>query len=104
MFQKRLELFSGIRYLTLIDATSGFHNLKLHEKSSYLKTFFCPFGRYRYIRLPFGAALGGCMFHKLDEIFTGLPNVFSIADNTLLAGFGEQGKDHNETLQKVLQV
>ena len=33
-----------------------------------------------------------------------MPNVFGIANKNLIAGFDEQGKDNNETLEKVLQV
>ena len=44
-----LPRFAGIIYLTLIDASSGYHNLKLDEQSFYLATFSCPFGRYKYI-------------------------------------------------------
>ena len=33
-----------------------------------------------------------------------MPNVFSIADDILFAGFNEEGKDHNETFDKVLWV
>ena len=38
----------NVKYMSIIDATSGNHNLKLDEKSSYLTTSACPFGRYRY--------------------------------------------------------
>ena len=40
---------------------------------------------------------------KIDEHFSTMPNVFSIADGILIAGFREQGKDHDETLDKVLR-
>ena len=36
---------AGITYLTLIDANTGYHNLKLEEISLYLRTVSCPFGR-----------------------------------------------------------
>ena len=29
-----------------------------------------------------------------------MPNLFSVADDILISGFDEQGKDHNETLGK----
>ena len=41
---------------------------------------------------------------KIDEIFSGMPNVFSIADFILIADFNEPDKDHDETLDKVLWV
>ena len=36
------------KYLSLIGVHSGYHNLRLDEKSSYLTIFSCQFGRYRY--------------------------------------------------------
>ena len=42
--------------ITLVDAHSGYHNLKLDKKSSYSATFACQFGRYRYARQPLGVA------------------------------------------------
>ena len=42
------------------------------------------------------------MLQKIDELFSGMPNVFGIADDILIAGFDKQ--DHDETLGKVLQV
>ena len=64
----------------------------------------CPFGRYRYIRLPFRVAPVGDMFQKIDKLFSNMPNVFGIADDILISGFDGQGKDHDETLDKVFRV
>ena len=73
---------NNVKYLSLIDANSGYYSPKLDERSSYLTTFAGQFGRYKYKRLPFGAAPTGDMFqHKIDEIFKNLPNVFGIADD-----------------------
>ena len=47
----------------------------------------CPFGRYRYIKLPFWLELAGDIFQMIDELFNGMPNVFSIADDIWIAGF-----------------
>ena len=90
-------------HLSLIDVSSGYHNLKLDEKLSYLTTFACQFGWYRYQRLPFGAAPAGNIFQrKMDEIFKDLPNVFGIADDILVLGYDVDGKDHDHTLWRVL--
>ena len=61
---------NNAQYLSPIDASSGYHNLKLDEKLSYLTTFVCKYGRYRYMRLSFGVAPARDMFQrKIDEIF-----------------------------------
>ena len=70
-----------VQYLSLVDASSGNHNLKLDERSSYFTTFAYQFGRYRYKRLPFGAASAGEMFQrKIDKTFKDLHGVFGITD------------------------
>ena len=57
----------------------------------------CLFGRYRYVRLPFGAAPSGDMFKKkTDELLSGVPNVIGLADDILMAGFEKDGRDHNK--------
>ena len=77
--------------------SSGYHNLKLDDKSSYLTIFACQFGRYK--RLPFGAVPAGDVFQrKIDEIFKDLPNVFGSADDILVVGYDVDGKDHENTL------
>ena len=95
-----LPKLNSAKYLSLIDVSSGYHNVKLDERSSYLMMFKCWFGRYRYKRLPFGAASTGNMFQrKTDEIFKEWPNVFGIADDILVVGYEADGKDHDKILQ-----
>ena len=95
----------GVKYPTLINAIPGYHKLKLDKKSPYRTTFSCAFGRFQYIQLSFGVApVGDMLQKKTDDIFSGMPNVFSIADYVILTGFMEQGRDHDATLDKVLRI
>ena len=41
---------------------------------------------------------------KIDELFQGLPNVFGIADDILIAEFDDLGRDHDAILDKVLRI
>ena len=92
------------QYMSIIDANSGYHNLRLDKQSSYLTTFSCPFGRYQYKQLPFGIAPAGDMFQqKIDEIFNDMPNVFGIADNILVIGYEKDCADHDEAVYDVLR-
>ena len=49
-----LPTLANAKVLSVLDAKDGFHQVKLDESSSYLTTFWTPFGRYRYLRMPFG--------------------------------------------------
>ena len=41
---------------------------------------------------------------KIDEIFRCLPNVFGIADDTLIVWYDVKGRDHNMALRWVMQI
>ena len=41
---------------------------------------------------------------NIDKLFQGLPNVFGIADDILIAGFDDMERDHDATLDKVLKI
>ena len=43
-----LPKLNKVQYLSIINASSGYHSLKVDKQSSYLTTFSCPFGRYHY--------------------------------------------------------
>ena len=40
---------------------------------------------------------------KIVELFQGLPNMFSIADNIFIAGFEDMHGDHYATVDKATQ-
>ena len=92
------------QYMSIIDVSSGYHNLRLAMQSSCLTIFACPFGRYRYKCLPFGAVLVGNMFQcKIGcRIFNGMPNVFGIAD-ILVIGYDQDGADHDKAVYSMLR-
>ena len=99
-----LPRLNSVQYMSIIDASSGYHNLKLDKQSSYLTTLSCPFGRYQYKCLLFGAVPEGNMFQcKLDEIFNNTPNVFRIADDILVIGYSKNGADHDEAVYSMLR-
>ena len=89
----------------LSGGSSGNHNFKFDENSSFLTIFSCPFGRHRYVGISIRAAPAGDMLQKkIDTLLSGITNPFGFADAILIVGFDEQGKDQSETLGKVLQI
>ena len=40
---------------------------------------------------------------KIDEIFNDMPNTLGIADDILVVGYEDDGRDHKNTVPKVLQ-
>ena len=81
--------------------THAYWSVKLDETSSYLTTFSTPFGRYRYLRLPFGISASSDLFQlKCNEIFEGLPGVTAIVDDNLI--YGRTREEHDRNLRSVL--
>ena len=92
---------SGAQYFTVLDATSGYWAIPLSKESSILTTFQTPYGRYRYLRMPFGICSAQEVFQKrMDRIFEGLPGVHIIVDDILVAG--STVEQHDERLRATL--
>ena len=84
------------------DLASGYWHISLDEESSLLTTFQTPFGRYRWLRLPFGTSVSSEIFQrKLLEALHGLPGVVCVADDVLIHGRTTEEHDHN--LEKFLE-
>ena len=41
--------------------------------------------------------------HKMDKIFSDMPNIFGIVDDILVIGYDDNGTDHDAVVHKVLQ-
>ena len=94
--------FSNARYFSKLNASQGFWQLCLDERSSFLTTFNSPFGRYRYLRLPFGifSALEG--YHKIiHEIFEGIEGVDTSMDDIII--WGKTKEEHDRSLRQVFE-
>ena len=92
---------TGAKKFTLCDAKDGFHQILLDDASSYLTTFNTPFGRYRWARMPFGISSAPEVWQRrMHEFVEDLEGVEVIADDFLIAGFGETDAEVNLSLEK----
>ena len=92
---------SKAKVFSVCDVKNGFWHVELDEDSSYLTTFGTPFGRYRWLKMPFGISPAPEYFqHRLDQAIEGLPGVRTVADDILISGEGdtvqEAVKDHDK--------
>ena len=102
ILEDALAKLTSAKYFSKLDASSGYWQLKLDDKSSYLTTFNTPFGRYLFRRLPFGFISAQDEFQrKMDEVFEGLPGVTLLVDDVLISGRTRQ--EHDRNLQAALE-
>lgn len=103
-----LPNLADAKIFSVLDAKDGFHQVKLDKSSSYLTTFWTPFGRYRYLRMPFGISSAPEEYQRrMHNILQGLHGVEVIADDILVYGCGateaEYMQDHDNNLTKLLE-
>jgi len=103
-----LPELSKARVFSTVDLKSGYWHCVLAPESSVLTTFVTPYGRYKWIRLPFGLSTSSEIFQKhLIHPLENLPSVLCIADDILIYGTGETDEEatanHDRSLQDLLQ-
>ena len=97
-----LPQLAGGRVFSVCDLKQGYLHCELDEESSLLTTFATPFGRYRWLRLPFGVKVSSEIFQKrLCQALERLEGAKCIADDVII--YGKDVADHNTKLCQFLQ-
>jgi transposase InsO family protein len=90
------------RYFSVVDITKGFWQIRLDKESADICTFVTPYGRYQFLRLPFGLASAAEIFRKyLDAIISGIKGVIAYMDDILI--YAKTIEEHDKIMKEVLQ-
>ena len=101
-FDDVIAELNGKRMFTIIDMRDGFWHIKLDDASSKLCTFNTPFGRYSYLRLPFGISSAPEVFQRKNyELFGDIPNVHIVFDDIIIAVADDA--EHDTALRELLE-
>ena len=91
------------KIFTVLDASKAFWQVKLSEESSKLTTFQTPFGRFRFLRMPYGIKTAPEIFHRIyTDAFKDIPNLVIYIDDILIWANSE--KEMQNTLEKVFSI
>ena len=97
-----LDKLSGAKIFSKLDASSAYWQIPVDEQSSKFLTFNTPFGRYRFLRLPYGIHSASELFQKVvEDILRGVENAANVQDDIVV--WGKDQKEHDKTLQEVLK-
>ena len=90
------------KYFTTLDLRAGYHHIAL-TKDSIKKTGFCvPFGKYEYLKVPFGLAQAPAYFQNLmNKVLTGLNFAIAYLDDIII--FSKTPEEHLKHIKIVLQ-
>ena len=67
---------NGVKYFSTLDLQGGYHHMPLYSASIPETAFMLPFGKYEYLKVPFGLAQTSAYFQELmnkvlkDLLFT----------------------------------
>lgn len=101
-FDELSSRLAGVKFITKLDAASGFFQIPLHENSRDFTTFLTPFGRYRFKRLPMGVNIAPEIYQrKMCELLHDIDNVLIYMDDVIV--FGNSSESHDNTLKIVLE-
>ena len=97
---EHLHKLNAAKCFSLADVKDGFLHIPLDEESSWMTTMHTSYGRYRWLRLPFGITSSPKEFQmRLTTALEGLQGIIYIADTILVYGEGndyeEAQKDHD---------
>ena len=75
--------------------------MKLDAASSLMTTFYTPFGRYKFLRMPFGLGMSQDIFQrKIDQTYENCKDAVGIADDVQV--FGNE-KTHDRNLHDAME-
>ena len=82
---------SGTKYFTKLDACNAYWQIEFDEGSSKLLTFNSPFGRYQFLRMPYGihSASDVCQ-QKIAHIIDGIDGASNSQDDIIIWGSTQQ--------------
>ena len=93
---------NGASYFTMLDLRAGYHHIPL-DKPSILKTAFnSPFGKYKYVKVPFGLPQAPAFF---QELMTGILKDFNFVIGYLddIIIFSNTLEEHLSCIRKVFE-
>lgn len=102
-FEDIAAKLNGAVYYMVVDISHAFSKIWVDEETSKKLVIGTPFGRYRYLTLPYGLPSSSEILQRtMDTIFAGQQNVAIYADDIIV--FGETETQHDAALIQLLET
>ena len=93
---------NNAKVFTKLDALKGYHQCPLDDASQILTTFITPFGRFKYLRAPYGiSSISEHYNRRMDEAFAGLSGYRRIVDDVVI--YDSDQESHAAHVRQFLQ-
>ena len=99
------DIFSQLnsaRFFSTVDLRAGYYHIPLDKESIPKTAFTSPFGKYEYVKVPFGLAQTPAYF---QELMTGILKDFKFATAYLddIIIFSKTAKEHLDHIKEVFK-
>ena len=89
------------KFVTTLHIRSGYHHIALDKDTIKKSAFVTPFGKYEYLKVPFGLAQAPSYFQNLmNKILSGHNFTLAYLDDDII--FSETAEQHLKHIQIVL--
>ena len=89
-----------VKFFTILDLRSGYHHIALDQNFIKHTAFVTPFGKYEYMKVPFGLAQAPAYFQNLmNRMLNGLHFTLAYLDDVII--FSETEEQHLKHIQIV---
>ena len=87
------------KVFTKLDALKGYHQCPLDKDSQLLTTFITPFGRFKFLRAPYGiSSISEHYYRRMNEAFDGLSGYRRVVDDVVIYDSDEEQHDSHVRL------
>ena len=91
-------------FMTTIDLRSGYHQVPVHPEDQDKTAFVCPFGTFRFLRMPFGLKNAPATFQRMiDRFRNGLEDILTLTYLDDIIILSETFEKHLSDLQAVFE-
>ena len=92
----------GAKYFPTLNLHAGYHHIPLNENSIPKTAFTSPFGKYKYLKVPFRLAQAPVYFQELmNNVLKDLPFPISYLEYIII--YSKTAQEHLDHLQQVFQ-
>ena len=99
------DIFSqlnGAKYFSTLDLRAGYHHIGLTTDSIPKTAFTSPFGKYEYVKVPFGLAQAPAYFQELmTGVLKDLPFAMAYLDDIII--YSSTPEEHLQHIKKVFE-
>ena len=90
------------KVFTTFDALKGYHQCPLDNESQLLTTFITPFGRWMYLRAPYGvSSISEHYNRRMDAAFEGMSQFAKLVNDVVV--YDKTRQDHTQRVREFLQ-